>query len=163
MPVASVQLEPPQAHWDATTTAPNKDVSSLVEGPRSLMASTELAHDWETWDFDQRFPSFFESIMVPSCDWAGLGEVQMPPDMSTVITDNEEWPLAGDIFGIDFSSAFDPTMDVPTADNEAPSTTKAPHTSDGPAVSAPADGARQRHSVYQKSPWYALNVVHLVD
>jgi len=107
---------------------------------------------WPQMDFDLGFPSFFESIMVPEHDWVGAGEVQLPPDLATVIPDYEEWPGSGDIFGFDFSAAFQQAMEPSPINVQSIDDQNLP--TDGVVVAnSLTNNARRRHDIFKKSPW----------
>jgi hypothetical protein len=108
---------------------------------------------WPQLDFDLSFPSFFESIMVPEHDWVGAGEVQMPPDLATVIPDYEEWPGTSDIFGFDFSAAFQQAMEPSPINNEPIDSHPNAIVSSGVVANISTENARQRHDIFKKSPW----------
>jgi hypothetical protein len=120
----------------------------------SIAPSTDAVDAWPQLEFDLTIPSFFESIMVPETNWVGAGEVQMPPDLSGVTSDYEEWSGTGDIFGFDFSTAFEQAMDTTTNIDGGVAPNDATINLEGAAVPDPsANSARQRHHIFQKSPW----------
>jgi len=118
------------------------------EANQSIAPLTDPVDAWPQLDFDLSFPSFFESIMVPESSWVGAGEVQMPPDLAGVIPDYEEWPGTGDIFGFDFSTAFEQAMDTTNNTDDTTAPVDAANPTD-PSTNS----ARQRHHIFQKSPW----------
>lgn len=119
----------------------------------SIAPLTEPVEAWPQLDFDHSFPSFFESIMVPESNWVGAGEVQMPPDLATVIPDYEEWPGSSDIFGFDFSAAFEQAMDPSQAIDIAVENQGEALASGGGITDASTDTARQRHAIFKRSQW----------
>lgn len=126
---------------------------SIAPMPNSLDA-------WPQLDFDLSFPSFFESIMVPESNWVGAGEVQMPPDLATVIPDYEEWPGSGDIFGFDFSAAFEQAMDAPPQAMHEPVDSHTTITvSGGEGGNTSTDTARERHDIFKRSPWLVRDLL----
>lgn len=122
---------------------------------QSIAPLTNAVESWPQLEFDLSMPSFFESIMVP--DWIGAGDVQMPPDLDLtgVTPDYEEWSGTGDIFGFDFSTAFEQAMD--TTNNidgtTAPIGNNATNSDGASGADPSANSARQRHNIFQKSPW----------
>lgn len=123
------------------------------EPNQSIAPLTGTVDAWPHMDFDLSFPSFFESIMVPESSWVGTGEVQMPPDLANVIPDYEEWPGAGDIFGFDFSTAFEQAMDTNNNIDDIVPSANAANPSGAAGADPSANSARQRHHIFQKSPW----------
>lgn len=119
----------------------------------SMPPLTDPVDAWPQLDFDLSFPSFFESIMVPESNWVGAGEVQMPPDLTTVIPDYEEWPGSSDIFGFDFSTAFEQAMEPSQAISEPIDNHNNVLAIDGVVTNPLTDHARQRHDIFKKSPW----------
>ena len=119
----------------------------------SIAPLTDPVDAWPQLDFDLSFPSFFESIMVPEHDWVGAGEVQMPPDLTTVIPDYEEWPGSSDIFGFDFSAAFQQAMEPSPVNNETIDSQSNALSNGAVVVNTSTDNARQRHDIFKKSPW----------
>lgn len=91
--------------------------------------------------------------MVPESSWVGAGEVQMPPDLAGVIPDYEEWHGAGDIFGFDFSTAFEQVMDTNNNIDGNMASTIESNPSGVAVTDQSANSARQRHHIFQKSPW----------
>jgi hypothetical protein len=122
---------------------------------QSIAPLTNAVESWPQLGFDLSMPSFFESIMVP--DWIGAGDVQMPPDLDLtgVTPDYEEWSGTGDIFGFDFSTAFEQAMDTTTNVDgpTAPNGDDATNLEGASGTDPPANSARQRHHIFQKSPW----------
>jgi hypothetical protein len=133
------------------------DLLTSQDPSHGIAPLTSAVEPWPQLEFDLSMPSFFESIMVP--DWVGAGEVQMPPDLDLtgVTPDYEEWPGTGDIFGFDFSTAFEQAMDttnkidgtIAPNDNDATNLDRAAAV----VVDPPANSARQRHDIFQRSPW----------
>jgi len=123
------------------------------EPNQSIAPLTGTVDAWPHMDFDLSFPSFFESIMVPESSWVGTGEVQMPPDLANVIPDYEEWPGAGDIFGFDFSTAFEQAMDTNNNIDDIVPSANAANPRGVAGTDPSANSARQRHHIFQKSPW----------
>ena len=156
LPTSSSSLQ--MAHARENVTAVSVDVNdSMAEYPptESMYSTAPLADPVDTWpqlDFDLSFPSFFESIMVPEHDWVGAGEVQLPPDLATVIPDYEEWPGSGDIFGFDFSTAFQQAMQPSPVNNE-PIEDQSTLTNGAVVANSLTNNARQRHDIFKKSPW----------
>jgi hypothetical protein len=140
---------------DEVMTGPS-GVSSDYQPPEAMYSIAPLTDPVEAWpqmDFDLSFPSFFESIMVPEHDWVGAGEVQMPPDLTTVIPDYEEWPGTSDIFGFDFSAAFQQAMEPSPINNEPIDSHPNAITNSGVVANLSTGNARQRHDIFKKSPW----------
>lgn len=135
---------------DANILEPSQEPS------QNIAPLTDAAGAWpQMVDFDLSMPSFFESIMVPETSWVGAGDIQMPPDLDLtgVTSDYEEWSGAGDIFGFDFSTAFEQAMDTTNNIDETTAPNDATNP-DGAAGNDPsANSARQRHHIFQKSPW----------
>lgn len=113
----------------------------------------DATDSWSQLDFDLSFPSFFESIMVPESNWTGAGEVQMPPDLAAIIPDYEDWTGNGDIFGFDFSTAFEQVMDGTNSMQSEAAVVGGAQASDGSGADTSTVSARQRHHIFQKSPW----------
>jgi hypothetical protein len=160
IPGSSNQPAPNDVSSVANTMAAN-DVMPIATGGGSNEFQQEPMYSipqmpdpidaWSQLDFDLSFPSFFESIMVPESNWVGAGEVQMPPDLATVIPDYEEWPGSSDIFGYDFSAAFAQAMEPPQVVDE-PIVNRVASTG-GEGAIIPTDNARLRHDIFKKSPW----------
>lgn len=133
---------------------PNGASNDFQQEPMYSIAPMPDAIDaWPQLDFDLSFPSFFESIMVPEANWVGAGQVQMPPDLATIIPDYEEWPGSSDIFGFDFSAAFEQAMDPPPVIDD-PIDTRIDLVADsGEGTNTSTDNARQRHDIFKRSPW----------
>lgn len=129
--------------------------ASSNDRPSDLVTATSFTQEnWQSLDF-QNFPSFFESIMVPSADWAGVGEVDMPPDMSTMIPEHEDWAVTDDIFGFDFSNAFEQALDAHASAAAGLGEQEPVKGLDSGTAPSTSDNARQRHLIFQNSPWYA--------
>jgi hypothetical protein len=133
------------------------DLLAPPQDPGVIAPLTNAVEPWPQLEFDLSMPSFFESIMRPEMSWLGAGEVQMPPDLDLtgVTPDYEEWSGTGDIFGYDFSTAFEQAMDTT---NDIDGTTAAHGYNatniDGAAgTDSSANSARQRYHVFKKSPW----------
>lgn len=92
--------------------------------------------------------------MVPSADWVGIGEVDMPPGMSTVIPEHEDWSVTDDIFGFDFSNAFEQVIDGHVSNGVGFEIDDQPQPLYSATAGASPGDARQRHQIFQKSPWY---------
>jgi hypothetical protein len=137
------------------------DANSLEppqEPNRSAMVAplTDAVDAWpQMVDFDLSMPSFFESIMVPETSWVGAGGIQMPPDLDLtgVTSDYEEWSGAGDIFGFDFSTAFEQAMDTTINIDETTAPNDAANSDGAAGIDPSANSARQRHHIFQRSPW----------
>jgi hypothetical protein len=153
-PSSSLQL----AHARENNTAVSIDINeTMTEYPPEAMYSIAPLADsvdaWPQMDFDLSFPSFFESIMVPEHDWVGAGEVQLPPDLATVIPDYEEWPGSGDIFGFDFSAAFQQAMQPSPVNHNEAIDDRNTITNGAVVANSLTNNARQRHDIFKKSPW----------
>jgi hypothetical protein len=153
-PSSSLQL----AHARESTAAVSIDINeTMTEYPPEAMYSIAPLADsvdaWPQMDFDLSFPSFFESIMVPEHDWVGAGEVQLPPDLATVIPDYEEWPGSGDIFGFDFSAAFQQAMQPSPVNHNEAIDDRNTITNGAVVANSLTNNARQRHDIFKKSPW----------
>lgn len=131
---------------DASNDFQQESMYSIAPIPDAIDA-------WPQLDFDLSFPSFFESIMVPEANWVGAGQVQMPPDLATIIPDYEELPGSNDIFGFDFSAAFEQAMDPPQAINGPIDSRTEPIANGGEGATTSTDNARQRHDIFKRSPW----------
>lgn len=132
--------------------------ASSNDRPSGLVTETSFTQeDWQSLNF-QNFPSFFESIMVPSGDWAGEGEVDMPPDMSTMIPEHEDWAMTDDIFGFDFSNAFEQALDAHASAAAGPGEQEPLKSLVSGTAPSTSDNARQRHLIFQNSPWYASRI-----
>lgn len=155
----SIQLVPGNTNTDRTNDACSvEEIMPSFEGngpdfqlAQSIAPLTGTVDAWPQMDFDLSFPSFFESIMVPESSWVGTGEVQMPPDLA--LPDYEEWPGAGDIFGFDFSTAFEQVMDANNNIEDTAASANAANPSGATVTDPSANSARQRHHIFQKSPW----------
>jgi hypothetical protein len=166
--VSSQPLQSAPSNVDQTAEAYNVEEyvpafdggdANILEPPpqepsQGIAPLTDAVDAWpQMVDFDLSMPSFFESIMVPETSWVGAGGIQMPPDLDLtgVTSDYEEWSGAGDIFGFDFSTAFEQAMDTNIDETTAPNDAADP---DGAAGNDPsANSARQRHHIFQRSPW----------
>lgn len=157
LPNSSSSLQMAQA--GENTTAVSIDANETMSDyppPEDMYSIAPLADPIDAWpqlDFDLSFPSFFESIMVPEHDWVGAGEVQLPPDLATVIPDYEEWPGSGDIFGFDFSNAFQQAMQPSPINNNEPIDDQNALTNGAVVANPLTNNARQRHDIFKKSPW----------
>jgi hypothetical protein len=69
-----------------------------------------------------------------------------------VIPDYEEWPGSGDIFGFDFSAAFQQAMQPSPVNNE-PIEDQSTLTNGAVVANSLTNNARQRHDIFKKSPW----------
>jgi hypothetical protein len=162
LPASSLQLAHPGENTAVIPINVNEGmtdpsgVSSEFQPPEAMYSIAPLVNPVDAWpqlDFDLSFPSFFESIMVPEHDWVGAGEVQMPPDLATVIPDYEEWPGTSDIFGFDFSAAFQQAMEPSPINNEPIDSHPNAIVSSGVVANISTENARQRHDIFKKSPW----------
>jgi hypothetical protein len=156
IPTSSSSLQ--MAHARENNTAVSIDINeTMTEYPPEAMYSIAPLADsvdaWPQMDFDLSFPSFFESIMVPEHDWVGAGEVQLPPDLATVIPDYEEWPGSGDIFGFDFSAAFQQAMQPSPVNHNEAIDDRNTITNGAVVANSLTNNARQRHDIFKKSPW----------
>jgi hypothetical protein len=157
IPASSSSLQ--MAHARENNTAVSIDINETMaeypppEAMYSIAPLLDPVDAWPQMDFDLSFPSFFESIMVPEHDWVGTGEVQLPPDLATVIPDYEEWPGSGDIFGFDFSSAFQQAMEPSPVNNNEAIDDQNTLTNGAVVANSLTNNARQRHDIFKKSPW----------
>ena len=162
--VSSQPLQTAPSNADQTAEAYNVEENmpafdaggaNLLDSSQSIAPLADTIDAWPHLGFDLSMPSFFESIMVP--DWVGAGEVQMPPDLDLtgVTPDYEEWSGTGDIFGFDFSTAFEQAMDTSTNvdGTTAPNADDTTNLEGASGTDPPANSARQRHHIFQKSPW----------
>ncbi|KAK6390264.1 hypothetical protein LTR95_019683, partial [Oleoguttula sp. CCFEE 5521] len=78
-----------------------------------MAANTVPLASPDDWDaaFNSAFPAFFESIMVPNQTWVGGDDVMVPPELSAMIPEQEDWIGSASIFDVDFSLAIDKAMD----------------------------------------------------
>nr|OQO21250.1 hypothetical protein B0A51_12374 [Rachicladosporium sp. CCFEE 5018] len=121
-----------------------------------MAASTIPLASPDDWDaaFNSAFPAFFESIMVPNQTWVGGDDVMVPPELSAMIPEQEDWIGSSSIFDIDFSLAIDKAMDplpaaVPMRTDEVDTNGK-----EQQRTMKPNSSARQRHSIFlEDSPW----------
>jgi hypothetical protein len=159
IPGSSTELIPSDINGSANsftvkdTTAIPGDIGHDFQH-EAMYSIAPIPNSIDAWpQLDYFFPSFFESIMVPEPNWVGTGEVQMPPDLMTVIPDYEEWPGSSDIFGLNFTTAIEQAMDPSQAIDG---------TFDGhidvvangvESANASTDNARQRHDIFKRSPW----------
>jgi hypothetical protein len=127
---------------------PGTTIESRAQVPVSLP-------DPDLWDtsFDQSFPSFFESIMVPNQDWVEGEASRNPPELSAIIPEQEDWFGSNSIFGLDFALAMDQALVPPTTDGQNPTLNDSNPDTGAISAGRPNDSARQRHSIFQNSPW----------
>lgn len=96
-------------------------------------------------------PSFFENIMVPYSDFAGPQMAELPPDISTIMPEQDDWLANLDLFGGDFAPNFDFAME----NGAGPAEEATPMVSVTGAESA-ASGNRStatvRSTIFQQSP-----------
>ncbi|OQO10067.1 hypothetical protein B0A48_04423 [Cryoendolithus antarcticus] len=126
-----------------------------------MAASTIPLASPDDWDaaFNSAFPAFFESIMVPNQTWVGGDDVMVPPELSAMIPEQEDWIGSSSIFDIDFSLAIDKAMDplpaaVPMHTHEVDVIGK-----EHQRTMKPNESARQRHSIFlEDSPWQVNSI-----
>lgn len=96
-------------------------------------------------------PSFFENIMVPYSDFAGPQTAELPPDMSTIMPEQDDWLANLDLFGGDFAPDFDFAMEnggVPAAETSPIASANGAES----AASGNQSNATARSSIFQQSP-----------
>lgn len=96
-------------------------------------------------------PSFFENIMVPYDDFAGPQAAELPPDIFTIMPEQDDWMASLDLFGGEFVPTFESALEHDAAAMEGPSpivsVTGAESTGSGAHSSATV-----RSNIFSRSP-----------
>ena len=122
----------------------------------SLMSSWDPVLGTNTIDgiASLQVPSFFEQIMVPNYDFVGADAAQFPPDIASLLPD-QDWLGEIDIFGSDFAPTVDGALGIlPGMSTDEQTQTVMPEVErSDPQTLSQTEHARKRHAIFQRSPW----------
>ncbi|GIZ45515.1 hypothetical protein CKM354_000867700 [Cercospora kikuchii] len=100
------------------------------------------------------FPTFFDQIMAP--DFVASDSMNLPLDIFNHMPEQDWLSDNMDIFGVDFTPTIDEAFEItnlmpmPQEQNETSSNAQQENVTQDQAA---ANSARQRHALFQRSPW----------
>lgn len=126
------------------------DPQAVLDGSANTTEHLDGLLGLQDMQVEPSLPSFFENIMVPLDDYSGPQTLELPPDLSDLMPEQDDWLATLDLFGGEFAPTFDSALENGTANMWRPS----PQASAGGESNGSdhRSSATARSNIFQRSP-----------